>query len=99
MLVEPTRGMDVRAKEDVVGIVRSLAAEGMTVIVLSTEPEAVLAVADRAPTYDARRRRLSLLHERIHRGRSVTRKICSANGSKRDRPNTADFAAQVWWSI
>jgi ribose transport system ATP-binding protein len=47
VLVEPTRGMDVGAKEDVVHIVRSLAAEGMAVIVLSTEPETVLAMADR----------------------------------------------------
>jgi ribose transport system ATP-binding protein len=47
VLVEPTRGMDVGAKEDVVRIVRSLAAEGMAVIVLSTEPETVLALADR----------------------------------------------------
>ncbi len=47
VLVEPTRGMDVGAKEDVVRIVRSLAAQGMAVIVLSTEPETVLAMADR----------------------------------------------------
>jgi ribose transport system ATP-binding protein len=47
VLVEPTRGMDVGAKEDVVGIVKSLAAEGMAVIVLSTEPETVLSLADR----------------------------------------------------
>ncbi len=47
VLVEPTRGMDVGAKEDVVRIVRALAAEGMAVIVLSTEPETVLSMADR----------------------------------------------------
>ena len=47
VLVEPTRGMDVGAKEDVVRIVRSLAAEGMAIIVLSTEPETVLSLADR----------------------------------------------------
>jgi ribose transport system ATP-binding protein len=47
VLVEPTRGMDVGAKEDVVGIVKSLAAGGMAVIVLSTEPETVLSLADR----------------------------------------------------
>ena len=47
VLVEPTRGMDVGAKEDVVHIVKSLAAEGMAVIVLSTEPETVLSLADR----------------------------------------------------
>ena len=47
VLVEPTRGMDVGAKEDVVHIVKKLAAEGMAVIVLSTEPETVLSLADR----------------------------------------------------
>jgi ribose transport system ATP-binding protein len=47
LLVEPTRGMDVGAKEDVVHIVKKLAAEGMAVIVLSTEPETVLSLADR----------------------------------------------------
>ena len=47
VLVEPTRGMDVGAKEDVVHIVKRLAAEGMAVIVLSTEPETVLSLADR----------------------------------------------------
>ena len=47
VLVEPTRGMDVGAKEDVVRIVKGLAAEGMAVITLSTEPETVLSLADR----------------------------------------------------
>ena len=47
VLVEPTRGMDVGAKEDVVHILKGLAAEGMAVIVLSTEPETVLSLADR----------------------------------------------------
>ena len=47
VLVEPTRGMDVGAKEDVVRIVKSLAADGMAIIVLSTEPETVLSLADR----------------------------------------------------
>jgi len=47
VLVEPTRGMDVGAKEDVVHIVKSLAAQGMAIIVLSTEPETVLSLADR----------------------------------------------------
>jgi ribose transport system ATP-binding protein len=47
LLVEPTRGMDVGAKEDVVHIVRALAAEGMAIVVMSTEPETVLSLADR----------------------------------------------------
>ena len=47
VLVEPTRGMDVGAKEDVVRIVRRSRPEGMAIIVLSTEPETVLSLADR----------------------------------------------------
>jgi ribose transport system ATP-binding protein len=47
VLAEPTRGMDVGAKEDVVKIVRALRDSGMAIIVLSTEPETVLSLADR----------------------------------------------------
>ena len=47
VLSEPTRGMDVGAKDDVVKIVRGLRAQGLGIIVVSTEPETVLALADR----------------------------------------------------
>jgi ribose transport system ATP-binding protein len=47
ILSEPTRGMDVGAKDDVVKIVRGLRDEGMGVLVVSTEPETVLSLADR----------------------------------------------------
>jgi ribose transport system ATP-binding protein len=47
VLAEPTRGMDVGAKDDVVHIVRSLKAEGVGIVVASAEPETVLALADR----------------------------------------------------
>jgi ribose transport system ATP-binding protein len=47
LLVEPTRGMDVGAKEDVTRIVRALRDQGMAIIVFSTEPETVLSLADR----------------------------------------------------
>lgn len=47
VLCEPTRGMDVGAKSDVIHIVRSLREQGLAVIVLSTEPETVLSLADR----------------------------------------------------
>jgi len=47
LLAEPTRGMDVGAKEDVVRIVRHLRDEGIAIIVFSTEPETVLSLADR----------------------------------------------------
>ncbi len=47
ILSEPTRGMDVGAKEDVVKIVRGLRDKGIGVVVVSTEPETVLSLADR----------------------------------------------------
>ena len=47
LLAEPTRGMDVGAKEDVVRIVRHLRDSGIAIVVFSTEPETVLSLADR----------------------------------------------------
>ena len=47
VLSEPTRGMDVGAKDDVVRIVRGLRDAGIGVVVVSTEPETVLSLADR----------------------------------------------------
>ena len=47
VLSEPTRGMDVGAKEDVVRIVRGLREQGLGIVVMSTEPETVLSFADR----------------------------------------------------
>ena len=47
VLSEPTRGMDVGAKDDVVRIVRGLRDQGIAIVVVSTEPETVLSLADR----------------------------------------------------
>jgi ribose transport system ATP-binding protein len=47
ILSEPTRGMDVGAKEDVVKIVRGLRDQGLGIVIASTEPETVLSLADR----------------------------------------------------
>ena len=47
ILCEPTRGMDVGAKNDVVSIVRDLRSQGIAILVVSTEPETVLSLADR----------------------------------------------------
>ncbi len=47
VLSEPTRGMDVGAKDDVLKIVKSLREQGIGVVVVSTEPETVLSLADR----------------------------------------------------
>ena len=48
LLDEPTRGLDVRAKRDVHGVVRELAAAGKAVIVSSSEAEEIAALCHRA---------------------------------------------------
>jgi ribose transport system ATP-binding protein len=47
ILNEPTRGMDVGAKREVLDLIKALRAEGVAVILISTEPETVLAESDR----------------------------------------------------
>jgi ribose transport system ATP-binding protein len=47
VVVEPTRGMDVGAKSDVVRIVRDVARQGTAVLLISSEPETVLTFSDR----------------------------------------------------
>jgi ribose transport system ATP-binding protein len=46
ILNEPTRGMDVGAKREVLDLVKELKAEGVAILLLSTEPETILAEAD-----------------------------------------------------
>ncbi len=47
VLSEPTRGMDVGAKDEVVRIVRGLREQGLAIVIMSSEPETVLSMADR----------------------------------------------------
>ena len=47
ILSEPTRGMDVGAKEDVIRIIKALRDKGVSILVLSTEPETILTLADK----------------------------------------------------
>jgi ribose transport system ATP-binding protein len=47
---EPTRGMDVGAKQEVLGILRQLRNQGYGVLVVSSEPETVLTIADQVMT-------------------------------------------------
>lgn len=46
-LDEPTRGIDVRAKSEIYDLIRSLADSGLTVVVVSSELDEILAIADR----------------------------------------------------
>jgi ribose transport system ATP-binding protein len=47
MLDEPTRGIDVHAKSEIYDLVTRLAAEGMGIIVVSSELPEILAISDR----------------------------------------------------
>jgi ribose transport system ATP-binding protein len=44
---EPTRGIDVGAKSEIYALIRKLAAEGVSVIAISSEMEEVLGISDR----------------------------------------------------
>jgi len=44
---EPTRGIDVGAKAEIYALIRKLASEGVSVIVISSEMEEVLGISDR----------------------------------------------------
>ena len=44
---EPTRGIDVGAKAEIYSLIRKLASEGVSVIVISSEMEEVLGISDR----------------------------------------------------
>jgi len=47
LLDEPTRGVDVGARADIYGLIRELAAAGTAIVVVSSEIEEVLGLADR----------------------------------------------------
>jgi len=47
ILNEPTRGMDVGAKREVLDLLKGLKAAGVAILLLSTEPETVIAESDR----------------------------------------------------
>jgi len=48
ILCEPTRGMDVGAKEEVITIIKRLREEGVAILLITTEPEGVLTVCNRS---------------------------------------------------
>ncbi|MFM1878026.1 MAG: hypothetical protein RLZZ241_892 [Bacteroidota bacterium] len=47
MLDEPTRGIDIRVKDEIYTLIRQLAADGMSVILVSSEIPEIRALADR----------------------------------------------------
>ena len=47
LLDEPTRGIDINAKAEIYKLMKSLAADGMGIIMVSSELPEILAVSDR----------------------------------------------------
>ena len=47
MLDEPTRGIDVNAKQEIYDVLAELAAQGIGVLVVSSELPEILAISDR----------------------------------------------------
>ncbi len=62
LLDEPTRGIDVEAKQHVYALVRELAAQGAALVLVSSELEEVLALADRILVLDRGEARGELPH-------------------------------------
>jgi len=48
ILNEPTRGMDVGAKEEVLGVITRMRRQGVAILLITTEPETLLSMADRS---------------------------------------------------
>jgi len=48
VLIEPTRGVDVGARQEIYRLLRSLATEGVAIVVASSDYEEVVQIADRA---------------------------------------------------
>ncbi len=65
ILNEPTRGMDVGAKREVLDLIKALKAEGVAIMLLSTEPETVLAESDRIVVMSKGRVTKSFAGERV----------------------------------
>jgi ribose transport system ATP-binding protein len=55
LLDEPTRGVDVGAKAEIYELIRKLAADGVAIVVVSSEIEEVIGLADRVLVLDAGR--------------------------------------------
>jgi ribose transport system ATP-binding protein len=51
LLMDPTRGIDVRAKSEIYALLRELAAEGMAILLQSTDQEELVHICDRVHVF------------------------------------------------
>jgi ribose transport system ATP-binding protein len=80
ILDEPTRGVDVGARAEIHRLIRTLAAEGMAVLVISSEPEELPDMCDRALVMAEGRIVGELAGEELTRQRIIAASYASAVG-------------------
>ena len=85
ILDEPTRGIDVGARQEVYGIIESLAARGTAVLLISSEIEELMALCDRILVMAGGRIRDSLERPQFDRER-ILRSALDAARSNEARP-------------
>jgi len=71
LLNDPTRGIDLGAKRDIYELLSSLAAEGVAVVMLSTEVDELLELMDRVLVFREHELFAELSHARLGRERLV----------------------------
>jgi galactofuranose transport system ATP-binding protein len=77
ILDEPTRGIDVGAHAEIIALIRKLCAEGLALLVASSEIEELVAVCDRVAVLRDRRIVGELTGDEVTRD-SIVRKIAGA---------------------
>ena len=82
ILDEPTRGVDVGARAEIHRLIRNLASEGMAVLVISSEPEELPDMCDRALIMAEGRIVGELAGEELTRQRIIAASYASAHGTE-----------------
>jgi len=80
LLDEPTRGIDVGAKADIYALIRELAGEGVTILLVASELEELLALSDRILVMSEGRIVAELLQDEFSRER-VLRAALGTSGA------------------
>lgn len=104
LLNDPTRGIDIGAKQDVYALLRDLAASGMAIVMLSTEVDEHLELMDRVLVFREGEPAAELRHEELTRAALVTEFFgCAADQDSQttsgseliSEPSSASFAKRA----
>ena len=93
LMDEPTRGIDIQAKEQIFSLVRDLAAQGLAVVFISSEIEEVLDVADRILVMHEGRITAEVEARRDRPGATA----CDGDGGNRIMIKTAEVKTKPAW--